>query len=390
MPSPAWLPLLLGFLIAVGPVSTDMYLPAFPAIEAALGGRPGTAQITLATWFAGLALGQITQGTLSDRLGRRGPLIAGTALYTLASAGCALAPNLPTLAAMRFLAAFGGSASMVIPRAVVRDLADGLAAARMMSQLILVMGVAPIIAPTLGGLVLSFAGWQAIFWIAAGYGALACVLVCLKLPETLPAGGRVRLGPGALVGRYLAIVRERSFATHALVAGFTSFALFAYLGGSPETFIVRFHLPPQHFGMLFGACAGAYILASQLNPRLLPRFGISRLLRAGVGGGLAAALGLVAFAAADVGPWWGLALCVFLSMASMGFSNPNAMVGALSRHAAHAGSASALMGTLQYALGAMSGLLVGLAADGTARPMAALMLLGSLGATAADLARPKR
>src|SRR6195952_2751645 len=172
MAYPVWLPVLLGFLTAVGPLSTDMYLPAFPAIEASLGGQPGMAQITLATWFAGLAVGQITQGSLSDRYGRRGPLIFGTLVYSLANAGCALAPDIWTLSILRFIAAFGGSASMVIPRAIVRDLADGHAAARLMSRLMLVMGAAPILAPTLGGLVLGFASWHAIFWLTFAYGGL--------------------------------------------------------------------------------------------------------------------------------------------------------------------------------------------------------------------------
>jgi DHA1 family bicyclomycin/chloramphenicol resistance-like MFS transporter len=383
------LPVLLGFLIAVGPVSTDMYLPAFPAIERALGGAPGAAQLTLATWFAGLAVGQITQGVLSDRLGRRIPLIGGTLIYTLASIGCAVAPDLTTLALMRFVAAVGASASMVVPRAVVRDCADGLAAARMMSRLTLVMGVAPILAPTLGGFVLGFAGWQAIFWIAAAYGVLACALVWLKLPETLPPQRRLRQNLGAIVSRHATILTERSFATHALVAGCTSFALFAYLGGSPDAFQVRFHLTPEQFGMLFGCCAFAYVTMSQLNPRMVARFGLSGVLHAGVLGVLAGALGVAAFAAANVGPWWGLALCIGFGMASLGFTMPNAIVGSLSRHAAHAGSASAIMGTLQYSLGAASGLLVGVVADGTARPMAALMLAGSVGAFIADRARPR-
>ncbi len=386
---PIWLPALLGVLIAVGPVSTDMYLPAFPAIEAALGGRPGTAQLTLATWFAGLAVGQITQGALADRFGRRGPLIAGTALYTLASAGCALAPDLPTLAAMRFVAAFGGSASMVIPRAIVRDLADGHAAARLMSRLMLVMGAAPILAPSLGGLVLRVAGWQAIFWIAAVYGVLCCAAVWTILPETLPPPRRIGVGPLALAGRYALLLRDRSFVSHALIMAGTSFALFAYLGGSPDVFIAQFHLAPGRYGALFGACAAGFIAASQLNPLLLRRLGAHRLLRAGSVGAVAATLGLSVLALAGSGAWWAFAALVWLDMASAGFTNPNATVGALSRHSAHAGSASALMGTLQYVLGAISGLLVGLAADGTARPMALLMLLGAGGAALADRCRPR-
>jgi DHA1 family bicyclomycin/chloramphenicol resistance-like MFS transporter len=389
MPFPVWLPLLLGFLIAVGPMSTDMYLPAFPAIEASLGGRPGTAQVTLATWFAGLAVGQIMQGTLADRFGRRAPLIAGTAVYTLASAGCALAPDLPTLATMRFLAAFGGSAGMVIPRAIVRDLADGHQAARVMSRLMLVMGVAPILAPSLGGLVLGVADWHAIFWIAALYGAICCAAAWLVLPETLPPRARIRLGPLAMARRYAAVLRERSFITHALILGGTSFATFAYLGGSPDVFIAQFHLAPGQYGALFGACAAGFIAASQINPALLPRLGAGRLMRAGAGVAVAATAALLGLAFMGGGAWWVFGAFVWLNAASNGFTNPNATVGALSRHGAQAGSASALMGTMQYVLGAASGLLVGLLADGTARPMAALMLLGAAVAAMADRLRPR-
>ena len=253
MPFPSWLPILLGVLTAVGPVSTDMYLPAFPAIEAALGGRAGTAQMTLAAWFAGLAVGQLTQGMLADRFGRRWPLLAGTSVYTIATLGCALAPDLVTLTACRLVAAFGGSAGMVIPRAIVRDLADGHAAARLMSRLMLVMGVAPILAPSLGGLVLAFAGWQAIFWICAVYGAACCALVGALLPDTLPPHRRLRLGLGGLFARYVAILRERGFITHALTGGASTFGLFAYLGGSPAVFENIYHLAPVTYGALFGA-----------------------------------------------------------------------------------------------------------------------------------------
>jgi DHA1 family bicyclomycin/chloramphenicol resistance-like MFS transporter len=390
MPFPFWLPALLGLLSAVGPVSTDMYLPAFPAIEAALGGRAGTAQITLATWFAGLALGQITQGTLSDRFGRRAPLLGGIALYTAASVGCALAPDLATLASMRLLAALGGSASMVIPRAIVRDLSDGHAAARMIGQLTLVMGVAPILAPTLGGIVMDHLGWQAIFWIVAAYGAVCGVVVWRALPETLPPARRTHLGLVEQIGRYRSILGDRGFITHALIGGFAMFGLFAYLGGSPGVFIDRFHLSPGLFGMLFGGCAAGFIAASQINPRVLPRLGSALVLRTAVGVYLLATLTLCGVAIAGVGPWWAVAAPVLVSMMCMGFAMPNAVVGALSGQAGHAGSASALMGTLQFCLGAVSGLMVGVAADGTARPMAALMLLGAGGAAIADLCRPKR
>jgi len=387
---PSWLPFLLGLLTAVGPISTDMYLPAFPAIEAALGGRAGTAQVTLATWFLGLAIGQITQGTLSDRFGRRAPLIGGIALYTVASVGCAVAPDLTTLSLMRLLAAFGGSASTVIPRAIVRDLSDGHAAARMMGQLMLVMGVAPILAPTLGGFVLATLGWQAIFWLVALYGAICGVVVWRVLPETLPPARRVRLGLAEQLARYGAILGERGFITHATTGGFAMFGLFAYIGGAPDVFIARFHLSPTLFGMLFGACAAGFIAASQINPSLTRQFGPGPVMRWAIRVYVVATLAMTVIAIAGVGPWWSIAAPVLLAMTSMGFVLPNAAVGALSGHARHAGSASALMGTMQFCLGAVSGLLVGVLADGTARPMALLMFFGAAGAAIADLSRPKR
>lgn len=386
---PAWLPILLGFLAAVGPVSTDMYLPAFPAIEASLGGTPGTAQITLATWFVGLAFGQIMQGPLSDRFGRRRPLIVGTALYTVASTGCALAGGLHWLAVWRFLAAIGGSASMVISRAVVRDLSDGHAAVRMLSRLTLIMGVAPILAPTLGGIVLARFSWHAIFWICTAYGFVCCALVWRLLPDTLPRQQRVRLSVAAQFARYAIIVRERGFLTHALMAGCGLFGMFGFLAGSPPVFIQQFNFSPPQYGILFGSCAAGYVIASQINPRMVQRFGGSRVLRVASRMFLVATVALAVVSITGAGGWPAVALPILISMTCQGFNLPNATVGSLSRHAAHAGSASALLGTMQFCLGAVSGLLAGALQDGTARPMAALMLLGATGVAMADLFRPR-
>ncbi len=389
MRMPSWLPLLLGFLAAVGPISTDMYLPAFPAIEATYGGAPGSAQLTLATWFAGLAVGQISQGVLADRFGRRRPLLAGTLIYTLASAGCVLSPSLGMFAAFRFIAGIGGSAGMVLSRAIVRDLSEGLAAARMMSRLMLIMGVAPIIAPTMGGLVLSLGNWHLIFWICTAYGVIGTLAVALFLPETLPEGARTRLSPGAQIARFGAILGERGFISHALMGSGTLFAMFAYLGGSPPVFIDIYHLPPPLYGMLFGTCAAAYIGGSQVNPGLLVRFGARRVVRVATRAFLGLALALLVVAMLRPGAWYALAIPLFCIMGTQGFIMPNATVGALARHAPHAGSASALMGTMQFIFGAISGLAVGLLADGTARPMAMLMVIGGAAAVLCDLARPR-
>jgi DHA1 family bicyclomycin/chloramphenicol resistance-like MFS transporter len=388
-PIPAWLPRLLGFFIAVGPAATDMYLPAFPAVEATFGTAPGTAQLTLAAWFAGLAVGQITQGTLSDRFGRRRPLIVGTAIFALATLGCALTPSLGWLAVFRAIAAFGASSGMVIARAMVRDLVSGHHAAIMMSRLMLVMGVAPILAPTVGSLVLSFAHWRVIFAILAVYGATCSFLAWKVLPETLLPERRVSLGFRAQIDRYALIVRERTFITHAAMGGCSGFSMFAYLAGSAPVFIEGFGLTPAGFAAIFGLCSCGLIAGSQINARLLPRVGLSRMLtivsRVALAG--TTTLTILAFSGVHVLPSIVAPLVVVLGC--QGFSNGNASVGALQRHGAHAGSASALMGLFQFSLGASSGLLVGLLTDGTPRGMAALMFLGTLGAVIADRLRPR-
>ena len=389
---PFWLPLLLGFLSATGPLSTDMYLPAFPAIETSLHVPLGSAQVTLATWFLGLAIGQITQGSLTDRFGRRNPLIVATAIYSLANVGCALSTDLATLSFMRFLAALGGSASMVIPRAMVRDLTEGNAAARLMSRLILVSGVAPILAPSLGGALLTVASWHVIFWFAAIYGALCCALVAGLLPDTLPPNMRVRLGFGRMVARYGQILAERSFLTHALMGGAGMFAMFAFIGGSPGVFIDGLHLNPSVYAAMFSSCAVFFIVCSQFNPAMVQRHGADRVLRLAVRTFLCATLVLAAIAfAAPLLPggtrWWMLLPPVMVMMGCQGFNMPNTTVGGLQRHAAHAGTASALMGMIGFCLAAVSGLLVGQLSDGTARAMAGLALTGGIGANVADLYR---
>ncbi len=384
---PAWLPLLLGFLTAVGPIATDMYLPAFPALERSLGSGEGSAQITLATWFIGLSVGQLTQGALADRFGRRRPLMVGTILFALSSAGCALAPNLAVLAAMRFFAGFSGSASMVIPRAVVRDLADGHDAARLMAKLMLVMGAAPILAPTLGGAVLSVGSWRTIFWIAAVYGAVCAALVIAVLPETLASRHRLHLGVAGMLQRYISVARDRVFVNYALVAGFGMFGMFAYIGGSSPVLIERYHFSPAQYGVLFGLSAGSFIAMSQASPALLRRYGGDALLRVATLVYLASASVMAACAAFGVGGVFGIVPPMMATMAAMGIIMPNATVAALSRHAAQAGSASAFMGTLTFILAALSGVLVGVFSDGTARPMAALLLVAAVGSTLLNAAR---
>jgi DHA1 family bicyclomycin/chloramphenicol resistance-like MFS transporter len=385
---PRWLPLLLGFLTAVGPLSTDMYLPAFPAIDAEFGTGWGGVQVTLAAWFVGLAVGQLVQGTLADRLGRRQPLVIGTAIYTAASVGCALAPDMMTLSFWRCVAAFGGAASAVIPRAMVRDLATGLEAARLMSRLMLVMGAAPILAPTLGGLLLVGGGWRTIFWASAAYGAASCLLAWRLLPETLPPAMRSRRPPLGMLADFIRIATERGFITNAVMGGTAMFAVFAFISGAPDVYIQQYGIAPAQFGLLFGISATGFIGLSQANPWLLKRLGARRVPRLALRVSGAAVLAMVACAATGFGGFLGIFIPAVVALAATGLVFPNSAVGALARHATRAGSASALLGTLQFALAAMGAALVGALSNGTPLPMALLMLAGITLAMAADLYRP--
>jgi len=263
-----------------------------------------------------------------------------------------------------------------LPRAMVRDLADGPAAAKLLSKLMLVMGVAPITAPMLGAIVVSFASWRMIFGICALYGLIALVLTWFYLPDTLPLARRTRLGIGAVLVRYAGIARERAFITHATVGMFNAAALFAYLAATPQIFINLYGWHSVGYALLFGFNSMAYIGFSQINPWLASRYGIGAC-------SLLAVLALHPLGALPIAG--GLLLCE----AGFGLLTPNALVGAMSRHQAHAGSASALFGTLQYTGGALAGLLVGVLADGTAKPMAFVMLACALGALMAARARPR-
>jgi MFS transporter, DHA1 family, multidrug resistance protein len=256
--------------------------------------------------------------------------------------------------------------------------------------LMLVMGAAPILAPSIGGAVLALGSWRWIFWIMAAYGTAAFMLVWAVLPDTLSLADRSRLGFAEQFGRYAHILRERGFLTHAALGGFATFAFFAYLGGSSPVFIDGFGFTPSAYGLLFGACAVGLIVCSQINARLVPRYGQSRILRSITLIDLAATATLVAVALLHVHRVAAVFLPLFVFVSCQGFVNPNTTVGALSRHGGHAGSASALMGMGQFLLGAVSGLLVGVLTDGTPRGMAGLMLAGAAGMVVADRCRPRQ
>ena len=364
---------LLGALIAVGPLSIDMYLPAFPAVEAALGVSQGSAEFTLAAFFIGITLGQAAYGPLSDRFGRRKPLLAGLALYTFASVGCALAGSLHALAAWRFLQALGGCAGMVITRAVVRDRCGAREAARAFSMLILVMGLAPILAPLAGGWVSTALGWRAIFGVLTLFGLGAFVTVLLKLEESHDTRHEPPLRLGKVLRDYAGLMANRTFVGFVLAGGLAMAGMFAYIAGSPFVLMELYGIPPEHYGWYFGSNALGFVAASQVNALLLKRHPPTGLLRNALGVPAIAGVALALLAALGWLPMPLLLAAFFTYIASLGFLVPNSTAAALATHGQQAGTASALLGTAQFALATLMGTLVGMVHDGSARPLAFIM-----------------
>jgi DHA1 family bicyclomycin/chloramphenicol resistance-like MFS transporter len=374
---PARLVLILGALTAFASLSIDMYLPSFPTLEKDLSASSSAVQFSLAAFFVGMALGQALYGPIADRFGRKRPLYAGISLYVLASVGCALAPNIETLIALRFVQAVGGCAGIVIARAMVRDLFDRETSAKVFSLLTLVLGVAPILAPLLGGYVLKFFGWRAIFGILVVFGLACLIAAAVGLRETLPESARSQhanpiLGALQVYGQLLA---DRRFNGYAFAGGIAQAGMFAYISGSPFVFIKLYGVPEQTYGWFFGLNAFGLIAASQINHRLLARWKsdaiLSRILLIVAGFGV----WLLTMALTGWGGLWGLLLPLFGFVASLGFSFPNAIAGAMAHQADRAGSASALLGTIQFGAATIAGSMVGAFHAHSAVPMAAVMVV---------------
>lgn len=379
--------LILGALSAFGPLAIDFYLPAFPAMAQAFGTDEKHVQTTLAAYFLGLSLGQLAYGPVADRFGRRGPLLFGITLFTLASLACAYAPNLETLVLARFVQALGGCAGMVLSRAIVSDKCDPVASAKVFSQLMLVMGLAPILAPMLGGVLVNVSGWQSIFLALSLFSAACLLAVSLGLPESLPPDMPRQPLSGAL-RQYLRLLGDRVFLGHALTGGVAIAGMFAYIAGSPFVFIKLYGVPAEHYGWLFGTNAAGFILMAQVNARLLAKRGPAFLLARAVWLYLLAGLALLCVAALRPVPLWPLLVPLFLCIASLGCIIPNASACAMSGQGARAGSASALMGCLQFSVAAGAAALVGVLHDGSAVPMALVIsLCGAVVVSVAMLTR---
>ncbi|MGK5675743.1 multidrug effflux MFS transporter [Micromonospora sp. URMC 106] len=372
--------LVLGSLIAIGPLTIDMYLPALPDIAADLHTTSAAVQLTLTGTLAGLAFGQLLIGPLSDAVGRRAPLLAGIGLHIVASLLCVVAPSIEVIGALRVLQGLGAAAASVVAMAVVRDLFDGAAFAKLFSRLMLVMGVAPILAPTLGSELLRWSDWRGVFLALAVFGLLLVTVAAFGLPETLPPARRRGGGVAATVRVYGSLLRDRTFVGLVLVAGLAMAALFAYVAGSSFVFQEQYGLDEQEFGLAFGAGAVGLIMATQLNVRLLRRYSPQRILSTALGVGTAAGIVLLVFAATGFGGLASVLASLWVVLAAGGLALPNAPALALSRHGEAAGTAAALLGAVQFGVGALAAPMVGMLGTGSVA-MASVVAGGMVAAT---------
>ncbi|MFK4227206.1 multidrug effflux MFS transporter [Streptomyces sp. NPDC019890] len=377
--------LVLGGLTALPPLSMDMYLPALPAVTRSLGAPAATVQLTLTACLAGMALGQLVVGPMSDRWGRRRPLLIGMIVYVAATATCALAPTAELLIGFRLLQGLAGAAGIVIARAVVRDLYDGVEMARFFSTLMLISGVAPIIAPLIGGQVLRITQWRGIFVVLTGVGILLTLVVAKWLHETLPREKRHSGGVGEALRTMRGLLADRVFTGYTLTGGLAFAALFAYISASPFVVQEIYGASPQTFSLLFGVNSVGLITVGQINGKVLVgRVSLDKALGFGLAVITLAATALLLMTAGVFGKVGLLPVAagLFVLMSAMGLAMPNTNALALMRTPHAAGSASALIGTSSFLIGAVASPLVGIAGEATAVPMAVVQLtcaLGSLG-----------
>ena len=363
--------LVLGLLSAIGPFAIDMYLPALPSIGHSLNASIGAVQASLMAFFISLGVGQMIYGPVSDMVGRKLPLYFGLSLFGISSIGCALAPDIQTLVALRFVQGLGACAGMVVPRAVVRDLHTGVEAARLMSLLMLVFSVCPILAPLAGSLLIEWSGWRTVFWAVTVLAVLGLVLLATSLPETRPAEQRVESNLRSAVAAYGVLLHDRHFLGLVFIGAFGISSFFAYLANSPFVLIDHYGLTPRQYSIAFAVNAASFIGASQFTAGLAARFGLVAVVKVAVLGyalvmALLLALNLLGVDRLEV-----LIGMMLLGFGFLGLVVPATAVLALDKHGAIAGTASALMGTLQFVSGALVMAVIGPFVDGTARPMVA-------------------
>jgi DHA1 family bicyclomycin/chloramphenicol resistance-like MFS transporter len=364
---------IVGLVSVCGSLCLDMYVPALPAITKALHSSASLVQLSLTSCLTGFAIGQLGFGPMSDRYGRRRPLLLGLLVFVLASLACALAPNIATLIALRFVQGVGGAAGAVISRAVVRDQYSGITAARFFSTLMLVVGVGPILAPQIGSGLLWLGSWRVIFIALAIFGAILLVNALVVLPETLPPANRTSGGLSHTLHAMRRVAIDRRFLANAVSCGFAFGAIFAYVAGAPFALENVYGLSPQQFSLIFALNSIGLIAASQVNGRVVHRFGSARLLNVGLIGMTISGLAILVITILDVGGLGALLTCMFVVLTSLGLVMPNASALALNDFPQAAGSASALLGIMQFGVGAVVAPLVGLGGKHDVLPMAVVI-----------------
>jgi DHA1 family bicyclomycin/chloramphenicol resistance-like MFS transporter len=374
-----WLAIpLLGALSAFGPLSIDMYLPSFPTLAAEFGATPGQVQLTLSAFFLGFALGQLLYGPLSDRYGRKPLLMVGLSVYVMTSLLCMMSPRIEILSGLRFLQALGGGAGAVIARAMVRDLYDRDLSARVLSLIMLVTALAPLVAPLIGGYLLHWSGWRAIFGLLSMLGLVCLAAVVRYLPESHAPSQRHRGALAQVMREYGAIFSHHQ-ALGAILAGGMAFAgMFAYISGTPFVYMQLFEVAPEHYGYWFGLNVVGLMLGASLNGKLVIRVGTQSMLGIGTGIAALAGLWLLIMAWTGFGGFLGIVVPLFVYVGSLNLISANAAAHALGYFPKTAGTTSALFGAVQFGLGALAGALVGQLHDGSAVPMAAVVAVAGV------------
>ena len=363
--------LVLGLLSAIGPFAIDMYLPALPSIGASLNASVSEVQASLMAFFIAMGLGQLIYGPVSDQVGRKPPLYFGLGLFALGSVGCALAPDIGTLVVLRFVQGLGACAGMVVPRAIVRDLHTGPDAARLMSLLMLVFSVSPILAPLTGSWLIEWFGWRSVFWAVTLAAGLGLWLVSTSLQETRSPASRASSTAGSALTAYGVLLRDRHFMGLVFIGAFGISSFFVYLANSSFVLITHYGLTPRQYSLAFAINAASFIGAAQLTGRLSAAFGLVTTIRVAVVGYAAVmmflwVLNLLGMEQLDV-----MTPLLLIGYGFLGLVLPSTAVLALEGHGEIAGTASALMGTVQFMTGAVVMAVVGVYADGSAGPMVA-------------------
>lgn len=372
--------LLLGAMSAFPPITTDIYLPALPDLTHGLRGTITEGQVTLAVYFVGLGFGQLFYGPWSDRIGRRPTMLIGAAIYLAASVGCAIATTMHEMIVLRFLQATGACSGVVIATAVVRDRFEHQESARIFSMLLTLRGIGPIVAPLVGGMIVTWLGWRAIFWAVTVFGAILGVSVFFGLKESRTEAVAVRARSESPIDAYMAALKNPRIRGYMLTSGFNFSCLFAWIAAAPYLIIGLYQVPALYFGWIFGANAGGFMIAAQINRRLLNMYRPDEILPWGALGAALAAAVLLFDALTGLGGALGIFVPVFLVVSSLGFVSTNAMAGGLAVDPSRAGSISALFGASQFSIAGLTTVLAALLSRQPAVAMATVIMACALAA----------